>query len=297
MTLGLLAGAALGGALCLLVYALVPPRPQLAAQVERWERGRGRRQVTTADGAADFQDRVGSWLAREAARRGITVPKIQADLALLGRSVESWWARKAGLALAGMLIPAVFTGLMTAAGVGVPFTLPAVFAVGLAVVLFWVPDLSVRREAEARRDQLRRSLAAYLDLVAMSLAGGRGVPQALPEAAQIGSGWAFELLEETIGRARYSGTTPWAALADLGERTGVPELVDLGGALTLVADDGAKVRASLTARAESQRQRQLAEAEAAAERADEGIRASHVLLFAGFLVFLGYPAIVNVLGA
>lgn len=297
MTLGLLAGAAFGGALCLLVYALVPPRPQLAAQVERWERGRGRRQVATTDGAGDLQERVGGWLAREAARRGVTMPRIQADLALLGRGVETWWARKASLGLVGLLTPAVFTGLAAAAGVAVPFTIPAVIAVGLAVALFMAPDLTVRREAAERRDQLRRALAAYLDLVSMSLAGGRGVPQALPEAAQIGSGWAFELLEETIGRARYSGTTPWAALAELGERTGVPELVDLGGALTLVADDGAKVRASLTARAKSQRKRQLAEAEAAAERADEGIRASHVLLFAGFLVFLGYPAIVNVLGA
>ena len=42
MTTGMLLGGALGGALCLLLFALVPPRPQLASVVARWERQRAR---------------------------------------------------------------------------------------------------------------------------------------------------------------------------------------------------------------------------------------------------------------
>jgi Flp pilus assembly protein TadB len=174
--------------------------------------------------------------------------------------------------------------------------MPAIGGVALAALFFWVPDLSVAQAAEQRRHELRRALSCYLDLVAMSLAGGRGIPEALPTWARIGQGWAFELLLHTIDRARRVGDTPWAALADLGKRTGMQELQDLGGALLLVADDGVKVRASLTARASTQRRRQLAEAEGAASKADQTIQMAQVVLAAGFFLFLGYPAVVAVMG-
>jgi hypothetical protein len=115
-------------------------------------------------------------------------------------------------------------------------------------------------------------------------------------AARIGHGWAFDLLRTTLDHARLVGDTPWTAFAQLGARTGMPELQDLGGSLQLVADDGAKVRASLTARATTQRRRQLAEAEGAAAKADQTIQLAQVVLAVGFFLFLGYPAVVAVLG-
>ena len=114
-----------------------------------------------------------------------------------------------------------------------------------AAIGFVLPDLRVAERAATRRADLRRALGCYLDLVAMSLAGGRGIPEALPTAAAVGSGWAFELLGSTVATARSTGSTPWEALGRLGEETGLPELQDLGSALALVAHDGAKVRESL----------------------------------------------------
>jgi hypothetical protein len=76
----------------------------------------------------------------------------------------------------------------------------------------------------------------------------------------------------------------------------MPELQDLGGALQLVADDGAKVRASLTARAATARRRQLAEAEGEAAHADQSIEMAQVVLAIGFFLFLGFPAVVAVMG-
>ena len=131
----------------------------------------------------------------------------------------------------------------------------------------------------------------------MSLAGGRGIPEALPTCGpDRPRAGPSSCSADTIDRARYVGDTPWAALADLGERTGMQELQDLGGALMLVADDGAKVRASLTARASTQRRRQLAEAEGAAAKADQTIQMAQVVLAIGFFLFLGYPAVVAVMG-
>lgn len=297
MTTGILLGAALGGALCLLVFALVPPRPQLASVVGRWERQRARQAAeTTATSVDTWRDRLGLWMVAALAQRGITLGKLRSDLALTDYTLESHLVRKCSYGLLGLLLPSVVTVALMSVGVTPPVTLPAVGGLVLGALFFWVPDLSVTQAAEQRRHELRRALSCYLDLVAMSLAGGRGIPEALPTAARIGTGWAFELLRDTIEHARYVGITPWAALADLGERTGMQELQDLGGALLLVADDGAKVRSSLSARASTQRRRQLAEAEGAAAKADQSIQMAQVVLAVGFFLFLGYPAVVAVMG-
>lgn len=297
MTTGILLGGALGGALCLLVFALVPPRPQLSSVVGRWERQRARQvAAATATSADTWRDRLGLWMVARLAQRGITLGKLRADLALTDYTLEGHLVRKISYGLLGLLLPSVVTVALIAVGIKPPITLPAVGGLVLGALFFWVPDLSVTQAAEQRRHELRRALSCYLDLVAMSLAGGRGIPEALPTAARIGTGWAFELLRDTIEHARYVGSTPWAALADLGERTGMQELQDLGGALLLVADDGAKVRSSLSARASTQRRRQLAEAEGAAAKADQSIQMAQVVLAVGFFLFLGYPAVVAVMG-
>lgn len=298
MTFGLLLGAALGGSLCLLVFALVPPRPALASVVGRWERQRARQAAIVELDVDDtsWQGRFGRWLVAQLAHRGITLGKLRADLELTDYNLEGHLVRKVSYGLLGLLLPTILTVTMMAIGVTPPLTVPAVGGLALGALFFWVPDLSVVQAAEQRRHELRRALSCYLDLVAMSLAGGRGIPEALPTAARIGTGWAFELLRSTIDRARLVGDTPWAALADLGKRTGMQELQDLGGALMLVADDGAKVRQSLTARASTMRRRQLAEAEGAAVKADQSMEMAQVVLFIGFVLFLGFPAVVAVMG-
>lgn len=298
MTFGLLLGAALGASLCLLVFALVPPRPALASVVGRWERQRARQAAVVELDVHDtsWQGRLGRWLVAQLAQRGITLGKLRADLELTDYTLEGHLVRKMTYGLLGLLLPTILTVTMMAIGVTPPLTVPAVGGLALGALFFWVPDLSVVQAAEQRRHELRRALSCYLDLVAMSLAGGRGIPEALPTAARIGTGWAFELLRSTIDRARLVGDTPWAALADLGKRTGMQELQDLGGALMLVADDGAKVRQSLTARASTQRRRQLAEAEGAAAKADQSMEMAQVVLFIGFVLFLGFPAVVAVMG-
>jgi tight adherence protein C len=298
MTFGLLLGAALGASLCLLVFALVPPRPALASVVGRWERQRARQAAVVELDVDDtsWQGRLGRWLVAQLAQRGITLGNLRADLELTDYTLEGHLVRKMTYGLLGLLLPTILTVTMMAVGVTPPLTVPAVGGLALGALFFWVPDLSVVQAAEQRRHELRRALSCYLDLVAMSLAGGRGIPEALPTAARIGTGWAFELLRSTIDRARLVGDTPWAALADLGKRTGMQELQDLGGALMLVADDGAKVRQSLTARASTQRRRQLAEAEGAAAKADQSMEMAQVVLFIGFVLFLGFPAVVAVMG-
>src|SRR5690606_26312265 len=77
MMIGLFLGAGLGASLCLLVFALVPPRPALSAAVSRWERQRGRATAAAWDGRRNLEwdGRLGRWMVAQLARRGITLNK------------------------------------------------------------------------------------------------------------------------------------------------------------------------------------------------------------------------------
>jgi len=103
------------------------------------------------------------------------------------------------------------------------------------------------------------------------------------------------LAHRALDQARLARQTPWAALGRLGQQLGVIELSELAASVALAGTEGAKVRSSLAAKAASLRTHQLAEAETADQAASERMSLPVVLLFAGFLLFLGYPAVQKVL--
>lgn len=288
-------GALAGLGLLLLAWAAFPPRTDLAAAVGRFDVDRARARSGAVGSADSLSERLGHTLSSACADHGITLSRLRANLALLDRTLEQHLVTKLSTAMIGLFIPVLLVASLTAAGIGVGWTVPLLVGVALAVGFSFLPDASVAQAADARRNELRRALACYLDLVSMSLAGGRGVPEALPMSARIGQGWAFDLISDTLTGARYAGITPWQALSELGERVDVSELKDLGNALSLVSDDGAKIKESLRARAATARSRQLAEAEGDAEKASESIRNAHLMLGFAFLVFLGYPAVAAVM--
>jgi tight adherence protein C len=294
LMIALLTGGALGAAVWLFAIAVRPPRVDLVTAAGGWEQRRKRYPLVGEAEGQSIKERAGEWLVRETRKRGITFTSVRHNLALLDRTLEAHLVSKLMMAGFGLILPTVLGFFLVAIGIGIPLLGGVGFGLILAAAFWFVPDSSVRELAANRRSDLRRALACYLDLVAMSLAGGRGIPEALPSAAAVGQGWGFELIAQTLATARSSGTTPWMALADLGERTGLPELQDLGSALRLVANDGARVRESLSSRASSQRRRQLAEAEGDAKKAHQGISQAQIVLMLGFLIFLGYPAVVNI---
>ncbi|MDQ2792010.1 MAG: type II secretion system F family protein, partial [Actinomycetota bacterium] len=139
------------------------------------------------------------------------------------------------------------------------------------------------------------ALGAYLNLVRVTLAGGAGVEGALWDAASIGRGPAFAQIRRALNTARLTRTTPWAALRSLGEELDIAELAELSASVSLAGTEGAKVRASLAAKAAAMRTRELTDAEGDAHSATERMSLPVVVLFGGFLVFLGYPALATVL--
>ena len=96
-------------------------------------------------------------------------------------------------------------------------------------------------------------------------------------------------------RATRAGRDPWAALSDLGQRIGVNELRDLGQLVSLVAHDGAgsgpPSPPALTPCADTNSRT----CKARPGRPTSPCRMAQVLIGLGYLLFIGYPAIVAVL--
>jgi hypothetical protein len=316
-----ISGAVLGMGLFLLIRALFPARPGLAARLVALDAAQDgdaapRARITDPDEEVGTLRRgLGVRLARLYAARGWEARSIRADLALVGRSFEGFLATKVLLAASGLLAFPVLVIWVLAMGWGITLHVPFWSALLFALVFFFLPDLQVRRDAAVRRRDFRHAVGAFLDLVAMNLAGGRGVPEALMTAVSVsdpaeqhgqhgqhgqqgeGANWAMARIREALAGARILGVTPWQALGRLGEEINVDELRDLSAALGLVADDGAKVRASLTARAATLRRRELAEIEGKAGERSQSMLVAQLLLCAGFVVFLSFPAAMKMLGA
>ncbi|MER7968048.1 type II secretion system F family protein [Streptomyces sp. NPDC096080] len=301
LTMPVLVGAILGLGVYVLVRALVPARRSAVSQVARIDAMRARGAAYESARQSAAQDRFGGLRAQVGLRvsefylqQGWEQRSLRADLAVLDRSWENFLATKVLLAVAGLVFgPFLFAVVWTMSLAEGP-VVPVWLALACAALFFFLPDLEVRRDAADKRRDLRRVIGAYLDLVSMSLAGGRGLPEALMAAAEVSDGWATQRIRNALADARITGTSQWQALGRLGEDIGVEELKDLSASLALVADDGAKVRESLASRAETMRHRELAEIEGSAGEKSQSMLVAQLLLCAGFLVFLIFPAAMRV---
>jgi tight adherence protein C len=296
----LIAGAALGLGMFLLVLALIAGRPSLAGQLAAFDAAyppatRARR-VPGDHGESRAVRRLGTMLVRFCAEQGWEFPSLRANLALVGKSFESYLAAKLLLAVFGLLLGPFLLAALALGGVRLPFAVPVWAGLLLAVSFFFLPDLELKQKVDKRRRDFRHAIGAFLDLVAMNLAGGRGVPEALMSASEVGTGWAMWRIRDALTSARIIGQTPWQALGALGEEVRIDELRDLSAALSLVAEDGAKVRESLATRAAGLRRRELADLQGRAGERSQSMLVAQMLLAGAFLIFLIYPAVRVMLG-
>lgn len=294
MISGLLWGAGLGVGLWALAVWLFPPRPSLRALVDRLHATPSPPPILTTE-PGGWAVRVGTPFIKPLAALGLPHRQLHGDLAVTGTSTHHHLAQKATLALTGLLLPAIVEFVLILAGLGLTWEVPALASLLLAVGGFLLPDLTVRQEAERRRATFRHALSAYLNLIRVLLAGGAGVDGALFDAVGIGRGWAFQQLRQALVTARITRTTPWSTLGRLGTELDVHQLSELAASVSLAGTEGARVRASLAAKASALRTRELTDAEGEAQAATERMSLPVVMLFGGFLIFIGFPALASVL--
>ena len=291
MTAALILGVAAGLGVVLVATGLVPARLSLGEALGRLD---SPPQVRAEQSDVWWVRILGVPLVDTSAGR-LATRSVRQDLRVVGRSPEEHVARHVLMLTVGLLwAPATF-GLMALGGVDVSFVLPVWVSLVFGLVALVIPTLAVRAEAAERRRSFRHALGCFLDLVAVRLAGGAGVDSALAGSAAAGDGWAFAEIRQALTEARLRGEPSWNGLAALGDAIGVTELQELAASAGLAGDEGARVRVSIAAKARSIRMRGLADAEGAAQSASERMSLPVVLLMTGFIVFLGYPAVAQVI--
>jgi Flp pilus assembly protein TadB len=290
LAVGLLAGAGL----VLIATGLAPAPAPLASQLAALHR---RPHIQPEAPASALPRRVrllGEPLARTETGKRLT-ERLEPDLQVTDTSPAEHLAECAALGLCGLLWAPVTTAMLRLAGLDLGFVLPLWVSAVLAPIGAFYPSLALRARAADRRRSFRHALSGFLDVVSVSLAGGRGVDTALRDGANAGDGWPFEAIRGALLEAQLLGETPWSGLARLGTELAIPELGELAASAALAGSEGARVRTSLAAKARSLRLRGLSDVESSAQSASELMSVPVVVLMLGFVVFLGYPAMVRVL--
>ena len=288
----MVASACLALGLVQLMRLAVPPRADHVALAGRWydERARATQRRDAADVAGTpWVHRLTTRIAEQVERRG--AQSLQSDLAITGTTLEQHLTKVLGLVAVAFVGPPLILGALSVTGLNLPISFGLLLGLGLAGAMVVVAQREVQTRAAELRAEFRRSLSIYLDLVAMALDAGRGHAEALPAAANIGAGWTFAHLQDAIDGARFSGISAWESLGVLGHRLGLPELMDLDAALRLANEDGARVKATLTARAGTLRAARVADAEAEANQATESMKFTLIVMVFAFLGYELYPSI------
>ena len=288
-------GAGVGLGLFVIVRALTARPVALAVSFQRLERigvsvadQRSAPTMPTRSGLADTMSRV---------LVGSLGSRVEKDLAVMERPVERFVAEKFATTLALAGIAVAFAVSLRFAGSPLPNAVAFGAALVAAAVGFVVPDLTLRSQAKARRAGFCNALSSYLDLVNILLAGGAGIETSLEAAAQAGDGWAFTQIRNALLRSRTKRQSPWSSFTELGEAIGVRELAEIAASVQLAGEQGARVKLSLSAKAAALRAHQMARIEADAQAATERMGLPTVLMFVGFMVLLGYPALQQIVRA
>jgi Flp pilus assembly protein TadB len=275
--------------LAVLYRLLAPARTPLAADLARLLDPLP--PAATATGA-DRRHLV-SHLTLTVDRRGWITPAAKQDLDVAAQGVD--W-----LVVRSLTAAVSIAGIVTALGLtlaisGIPLGLPAVLVIGLAAGAggLVLPTYLLRDEATGRRQELRVMLPGFLDLTGVLLAAGHSLEAALRTAAAAADDWPHEQLHHALYAAAVTRQPAAEALQGLGTRLGVDDLIQLGDGLVIAEREGAAMRSSLAARARALREKHLADIEARAGSATEGMSFPLVAFVFGFVLLIGYPALIG----
>lgn len=297
LQIALAGGALMGLGVALLVWRLVPARPDVADVVRRYSPQGVRDREATVRAAAtttSATERLGVWALRTvpAAWWGRTPAR---ELALLQIPLHGHYGSKILYALVGLVLPPVGVYVLSVVGITLPIAIPAAGSLVAAAVMFWLPDFNARDDARKARAEFNRALGAYTDLVALERLGGSGSREAMELAAKVGDNWVFRRISEELARSRWSGVAPWDALHTLADELGLPDLADLADVMRLTSE-GSQVYTQLRARSEALRAAMLSTELAKANAVGERMTMPMALLSVVFLVILVVPALLQLTG-
>ena len=298
MTLAIIAGAGFACGVTGLALGLRPHRPSLQAvlahlSIDGEAAGARPSHPTSADRPARLWRvdlRLGEHLATAITHRARKDDALQRRLALVGTPLDVLCAQCALSGFVGFALPGVTWLVLTAGGVYLPFLVPLWIGALTGVAGATFPVLVLEAQVKRARRQATRAICSFLDLVVLGLAAGMGIESALLTAAQAGETEISLRLLHALTVSRETGEAPWEALLRLGNALGLDDLCEVAATAGMAGTEGARVRATLAARAASIRRHELAATEADANAMTEKLFLPGAFLLMGFLLFIGFPA-------
>lgn len=289
--IALIAGAIIMTGPVLLLWRYAPQRPLLSAYLAPTSTTTLDDEVELLGDSASWQDRIGLWMQRHL--RWIQIPRV--ELELLQMPTHRFLAEKASFALVGLLFVPVLSGVLWAVGAPMPWTVPVVGSLTLAVGLSFLPDYNVRDRAEAAREEFVFVLGSYLDLIALERKAATSPRQSMEEAAQIGDSWVFKRIAEELAQSRLSGEPEWDRLQGLGDRYGINELSELGHIMKIASRENAAIYETLSQRSMAMREARLAKELGEANKVSTKRSAPVALLGLIFTLLLVTPSFLAML--
>ena len=282
--IALLCGLAVGLGLASLLMLLVRRAPDLAAAMAYLD---GAAPIATATDSTGRREQFDRWALQAMGQLSfVKVP--HHDLVMIDRTPQWYAAKKMAYAAIGSLYVLIIGGVLTQVmqlSVVVP-----VFAVLIGAVLgFFLPDASIKRQADRKRAEMRRAVSSYVDLVALARLAGAGGSMMLEAPATTGQGWTFRRIQRALRQGRTSTELPWMALRDLGTEAGISELIDLATTAHQAGEGGSPVAGQLFATGKQLRARVQQDGEKAARKAATEVWVPASLMVIVFLIFLIYP--------
>ncbi len=120
---------------------------------------------------------------------------------------------------------------------------------------FLAPDAGLAARVARRRRELLDGLGTAIEFLALAIAAGAGLEQALAEAATAGTGPFFDELARRLARVRLEGGRGVDALNELADQVDLPELAALAGVLEGGGRQGTPILETLRAQAVAARER------------------------------------------
>ncbi len=250
------------------------------------------------DGFTKMLERASPSLAKPLQpKTEVELGKLRTKLAVAGFRGESAQSIFLGLKFAGLI-----AGLLLGGGTITWFRgvnqSSLVWSVGLAGLLFYLPDLVVRFFGSHRRKAIFLALPDALDLLVVCVEAGLGLDQAMRKVAEEMKK-TYRLLAEEFAMSNFQlqmGRPRAEVLHELGVRTGVSDLRALAAVLIQADRFGSSIAQALRTQSDSMRirRRQLAE-EKAAKTAVKLIFPLVLFIFPGIFVVLVGPAAITMI--
>ncbi len=187
-------------------------------------------------------------------------------------------------------------GILLAVVMGATLSLmSAAIVLGMGGVGFFMPFYLIRSRARQRQHAIIRSLADAFDLITTCVEAGLGLDAALARVAEKVEGPFAQELKRAL-RDVALGKSRREALKELGDRTGVPDLIQFVNAVIQAEAMGSSIGTVLRVQADTLRVRRRQRAEEAAYKAPVKMLFPLVLCIFPtlFIVILG-PAIIVIM--